>query len=173
MSHLGIKTLTTENWLDTDPIMAAFVQMSLTDGSKTVISADKWATRFLRPQLDPSVPEEILRLFEVARGSIAYGYFFYPLFTLAAEQLLRVAEAAVASKCALIRAPRSKTKYFHEKLTYLRDQNIITKPEYEEWNLFREGRNIASHPKRQTLLMPKDALLLLINIAEKINRLFT
>jgi hypothetical protein len=173
MARLGIKTLTTENWLDSDPIMATFVQLSLTDGSKTVLSADKWATRFLRPQLDPSVPEEIQRLFEVARGSIAYGYFFYPLFTLATEQLLRVAEAAVASKCALIGAPRNKTKYFHQKLTYLRDQNILTESEYEEWDLFREWRNIASHPERQTILMPKDALLILINIAEKINKLFT
>lgn len=173
MAQLGIKKLTTENWLDPDPIMPAFVQLSLIDGSKSPISADKWASRFLQPQLSAAMPEDILKLFEVARGSIAYGYFFYPLFTLAAEQLLRIAEAAVTTKCSAIGAPRKKTKTYQDKLIYLRDQKILSKLDYESWDILREWRNYASHPKRQTILMPKDALSLLFNIAEKINGLFT
>jgi hypothetical protein len=91
---------------------------------------------------------------------------------LAAEQLLRVAEAAVTTKCLTIRAPRKKTKRYQDKLIYLRDQKILSKLDYEAWDMFREWRNHASHPKQQTILMPKDALYLLFNIAEKINGLF-
>jgi len=32
-------------------------------------------------------------MYEAARASMCYGYFFYPLYTLATQQLFRVAEA--------------------------------------------------------------------------------
>jgi hypothetical protein len=169
---LGFKKLTPENWLEAEEIMSVFVRLSLTDGSTSNITGEEWAARFLKPQLTPSVPIEVFKLFEVARGSIAYGYFFYPLFTLAAEQLLRVAEAAVSAKCSHLGAPRRKTTTFQQKLMYLRDENVLSQHEYEEWDDLRELRNSASHPKKQSIIMPKDALTILVWVAERVNTLF-
>src|SRR2546423_7399041 len=95
---LGIKALTIENWLQPDPTSTIFVQLSHSDGSVSPMSGEDWAAQFLTPSLAATVPEELRKLFEVARGAMAYGYFFYPLYALAGEQLYRVAEAAVSEK---------------------------------------------------------------------------
>ena len=98
MTSIGIKTLTVENWLQPDTIPGLFTRLSLNDGYAYLMTAEDWVAQFLTPKLIESVPEEIQILFEVARGSLAYGYFFYPLYALAGEQLFRVGEAAITVK---------------------------------------------------------------------------
>ena len=149
-----------------------FVKFSLTDFTKSSISADEWIDRFLKPQLDPIVPVEILRLFEVARGSIVYGYFFYPLYTLAGEQLYRVAEAAASAKCQLLGAKSRRVKRLEDKISFLQGQNVISQQDWVWWDSIRHLRNYASHPKDQTILIPKDVLSDLASVAEHINQLF-
>lgn len=41
------------------------------------------------------VPKDIQVLFEVAKEAMVYGYYLYPLYNLATEQLYRVTEEAV------------------------------------------------------------------------------
>src|SRR5919202_1342535 len=96
---IGIKILTTENWLQPDPTSTIFAQVSSSDGSVSPMSGNDWVALFLKPSLVEAVPEDVRKLFEVARGALAYGYFFYPLYTLAGEQLFRVAECSVSAKC--------------------------------------------------------------------------
>lgn len=100
-----------------------------------------------------------------------YGYFFYPLFTLAYEQLLRVAEAAISEKCNLINVEKINSK-FKSKLDCLRKIGILSDHEYHLWNSFRELRNIASHPEQQTILPPGVTLRFISDISESINALF-
>jgi hypothetical protein len=95
MAELRFKRLTVDNWQRPDPGLSIFVRLSLQDGSTRPISGDDWAREILAIELSERVPLEIRRLFAVARGALVYGYFFYPLYTLGAEQLFRVAEAAV------------------------------------------------------------------------------
>lgn len=172
MSNLGFKKLTAENWLEPESVMSACVKISLKDLTKSPISADEWVNRFLKPQLDPTVPIEILRLFEVARGSIAYGYFFYPLYTLAGEQLYRVAETAASVKCNLLGGKPRKINRFEDKIYFLQGQNIISQQDWTWWDSIRHLRNYASHPKDQTILMPHHVLYDLADVAKHINQLF-
>jgi hypothetical protein len=73
----NFKTLTSENWLTADPTSVIFVKLSHTDGTVTQMTGEEWLALFLDPILSKSVPENVRVLFEVARGSLAYGYFFY------------------------------------------------------------------------------------------------
>jgi hypothetical protein len=75
----GFKRITAENWQDAD-VPRLF----------GLTTPDNWIGAHLQPQLSPNVPQEIAALFEVARGSMIYGWFFYPLITLGAEQCYRV-----------------------------------------------------------------------------------
>jgi hypothetical protein len=172
MSNLGFKTLTFENWLEPESVMSIFVTLSFDDGSTTPISADGWIDRIRRPQLDPNVPVEILKLFEVARGSMAYGYFFYPLYTLAGEQLYRVAETAASAKCKLLGAKSRKVKSFEDKIAFLQQQNVISQQDWIWWDSIRHLRNFASHPEGQSILMPYDVLSTLAGVAKHVNELF-
>ena len=166
----GIKTLTTENWLQPDPTSTIFVRLSHADGSVSPMSGEDWVAQFLAPSLDDNVPEEVRRLFEVARGALAYGYFFYPLYTLAGEQLYRVAEAAVTEKCALLGAPKKAS--FQDKIKFLVDKNVIPNEEFIRWDAFRQLRNMSSHPRRQNILPPGIVATTLHLVAERINALF-
>src|SRR5215218_7257043 len=148
----GIKTLTTENWLQPDPTSTIFVRLSHADGSVSPMSGEDWMAQFLAPSLNDNVPEEVRRLFEVARGALAYGYFFYPLYTLAGEQLYRVAEAAVSEKCALLGAPKKSS--FQDKIKFLVDKNLIPDEEFIRWDAFRQLRNMSSHPRQQNIIPP-------------------
>ncbi len=97
MKNLGFKKLTVDNWTEPDKVSTLFARFSPVDGQARPITGDEWMRHILKPNLIDEVPKDIRALFEVARGAIAYGYFFYPLYTLAEEQLYRVVEAAVTS----------------------------------------------------------------------------
>lgn len=85
----GIKKLTVGNWLKPDGVWSHFEGIS---------SGEVWVRSILQPALVETVPLEVRKLFEVARSAMAYAYFFYPLSSLAEEQLYRVVESAATYK---------------------------------------------------------------------------
>lgn len=95
--NLGFKVLSLDNWMLTDPVMRDFAMIN--NGVLSSMTASDWAASILEPKLTDNVPIEVLKLFEVARGLMLYGYFFYPVYTLALEQLSRVAETSINHKC--------------------------------------------------------------------------
>lgn len=171
MTSLGIKIITHENWMSPDPLMKNLV--ILENDKISIMSAGDWAISILKPKLSETVPLEIHKLFEVARASMLYGYFFYPLFTLASEQLFRVAEAAISEKCKQITADKIGKNTFKDKVGRLNKDKLFSDEEYTKWNSLRNLRNIASHPNEQKILPPGIALEFIFNISELINNLFT
>ncbi len=172
MSDLGFKTLSPENWLEPEPVMSALKTISLNDSTVSHISRDQWLSRFLKAQLDSAVPLEIRKLFEVARGAATYGYFFYPLYTLAGQQLYRVAETAISIKCKSLGTTRREVRTFQDKISFLQEQNVIPQHDWIWWDSIRRLRNYSSHPKHQTIVFPQDTLYDLSSVAKHINDLF-
>lgn len=172
MSGLGFKALSTENWLEPELFLSAIQTLSPIDGTIVEISREQWLSRFLKPQLNATVPVEVRKLFEVARGAATYGYFFWPLYTLAGQQLYRVAEAAASLKCKSLGASRRKTRTFEQKISFLSDRNVIQQDAWIWWDSIRQLRNLASHPESQTIVMPHDTLYDLSSVAQHINDLF-
>lgn len=127
---------------------------------------------FLEPKLNLQVPIPVQRLFEVARGTLIYGYYFYPLFTLGIEQLSRVSESAITEKCLSLSIKKRKDS-FNEKLKALKNQNIIKETDFEFWDNTRQLRNYFSHPENQNLFPPGVSFGMLKTITQKINELFS
>ncbi len=158
------KKITVDNWREPDEISSGFINVQI----------DEWISIILEPNLREAVPVEIKKLFEVARGALVYGYFFYPLYTLGLEQLFRVVEVAVTRKCTTIEAPRAICKgRFQQKVKYLVEMKVIPNQKEEIWNAIRGLRNIASHPQDQSILAPGEAIGKLARIADEINSLFS
>lgn len=172
METLGFKNLTIENWLQPDDVVLLFKRLSPSDKAVHDISGEEWTTELLVPKLIPEVPQEIRKLFEVARGAMIYGFFFYPLYALGVEQLARIAEAALTFKCQQIKAPNSISS-FKEKIGFLCEKKIITEAEKESWDGMRKFRNESSHPKDQNILPPGMAIKILFDIARRINDLYS
>ncbi len=157
---LGIKALTLENW-KTPEVPIAF----------TLFTEEKWLARITAPQLIATVPENVVKLFEVARGSMAYGWFFYPLLTLAEEQLHRVQETAARERCKLAGIP-IKDKSFDDLIKRLVDHEIIPADSISLWEAARHLRNHSSHPQNQMIIPPGMAVGGLEATVRQINQLF-
>ena len=170
MSNLGFKQLSTENWLVPDSTVQLWGRFGA-DGNIHDISGEEWLNDILQSKLNEAVPLEIKKLFEVARGAMAYGYYFYPLYTLGIEQLLRVVEAAVAFKCKAMGAPSSQN--YEGKISWLIKKGAISQSESLRWEAIRKLRNSASHPQMQSIHMPVEALKFLESTANHINLLFS
>jgi len=102
---------------------------------------------------------------------MVYGFLFYPLYTLAAEQLLRVAEAAVSHKCGHMGAPK-RAKTLADRIKWLNENGAISDDQLLRWHTTREDRNFASHPERQSIMTPGNAIGYVERTAELINTLF-
>jgi hypothetical protein len=122
------------------------------------------------------VPAEVKDLWEVARGVLLYGYFFYPLYMLGDEQLHRVADAAVLHRYrelgGLSHARTEDPPTFGRRLEWLIRNGHIPAALEIRWNAIRGLRNLGSHVERHSLQMPIDALNSLALLAKEINSLF-
>jgi hypothetical protein len=87
---LGFKALAVDTWDHPDEIMWLFATIGPT-GVRQLGAAD-WAGRVLGAELDPGASVEIQKQFAIACGMLVYGWLFYPLYTQALAQLLRVLE---------------------------------------------------------------------------------
>jgi hypothetical protein len=170
MGEFGFKNITTKNWLEPDPMLDGFAK--LTSQGPEEINSDNLLNDILEARLSEFVPREVKALFEVARGAMCYGYFFYPLYTLTYEQLFRVAETAVTIKCKALSASTS-VRSFAQKVDFLITNSIIPEGEKLRWQGIRGLRNLASHPEGQSIAAPSDALHQLHLIATIINNLFS
>lgn len=170
MTNLEFKTLTVNNWLEPDDVLRVFVSLS-PDGEAHASTGNEWMQRTLEPKLVETVPIEIQRLFEVARGAMAYGFLFYPLYTLALEQVFRVAEAAISYKSKDLGAPKSK-RTFEKRIDWLISKSVITTSDGQKWHAIRKFRNFTSHPTMQMILPPGYTVGILGDMAKRINSLF-
>ena len=135
------------------------------------ISGEEWLKIIMEPKLSDAVPKELLKLFEIARSSMVYGYFFYPLYMLAAQQLFRVAETAVTFRCEQLGAP--KLKNFKRKVDWLASKGHVSKEAVPFWNGVIYLRNSASHPTSPIILTQNYAIGIVTRAVEDINALFS
>jgi hypothetical protein len=166
-----MKTLNASNWREPDPTIEFFCRLDA-EGRPRAIAPEEWIADILKPDLEPAVPEDVRALFEVARGAMVYGYLFYPLYTLAGEQLLRVTEAAATHRCRQLGAP-SRIKRFEAKVDWLVEHRALPEADYSAWNATRQMRNHASHPTAQSIYPPAFAIRGIESTAQLINRLFS
>lgn len=167
--HLGMKKLALHNWREPD-----------VPKSFPGLTEDVWVNEAMKPQLVSTVPEDVVRLFEIARGSILYGWLFYPLLTLASEQLHRVQEAAVRARCKVGGIPLTKTlkggrvspRNFADLIGELAGRGIIRHDERGMWDAARNLRNMSSHPERAMIAPPGYALAAIDHTARRINQIF-
>ncbi len=164
-----LKHLTPANWLEPDDALKPYIK-DAPAGAPIWMTEQEWVNAVLRPILADSVPPAIRDLFAVAQGTLVYGIFFYPLYTLAAEQLFRVADAAVTHK--YTQAGEATKRDFNKRIDWLAKHNVISPTSAERWHNIRKLRNITSHPIAPIFVTPSMAISVLEGIVADINDLF-
>lgn len=133
------------------------------------ISQDAWIQLFLAAKLKPTVPKDVVRVFEIARGAMIYSWFFFPLATLGLEQCTRVGEFAIRERC---RTLPGKPGTFAENLATLLAAGVISAEDESRWQAMRSLRNDSSHLDGFTLTDPGEASWCMNSVVELINSLF-
>lgn len=163
---LPFRELTPTNWSAPDPILRHLVRVG-PDGRLEPVSGDFLAEGILSARLNDAVPPAIRALFEVARGSMCYGYYFYPLYALGAEQLYRVAEAALKHRC-----QGRKRARFTDLIGEAVNAGILPEEMRQQLDAIRQMRNHSSHPEDQTILWPGHAKATVDRVGMLLNILF-
>jgi hypothetical protein len=162
MADLGMKAISPENWCEPDPTNA---MLGWSPNPEAVVA------ELMRPQLSARVPLDLAQLFETARGAMCYGLLFYPLWTVGAEQLFRVMEAAVRVRCQELQATGRDLHNFKAMIEFL-EATVPASVAGINWDGIRFRRNEAAHPKFQTFMGPALAMPVVEPVADALNRLF-
>lgn len=156
---LQFSKITEQNWLHPDRESYSPLGMP----------KEQWINLFLAPQLDRTVPKDVIKVFEIARAAMIYSWFFYPLATLGMEQCTRVSEFAVRERCKIL---QHESDVFFENIQTLFAAGVISPTDEPRWQATRRLRNDRSHLENFMLLDPMMALRDLQITVELINKLF-
>ncbi|HIF09342.1 MAG TPA: hypothetical protein EYQ81_05500 [Sneathiellales bacterium] len=167
---MAFKQLTPENWDEHDSTGSVFVLIDKNGVDRTPMGSE-WARMILEPKLSQTVPSDVVEMFEVARGILVYGWFFYPLFTAGIEQLFLVHDSAIAHRCDELSAPK-KIRSFAKRIEWLSDQGDWTVQRKTQWTAARSLRNDIAHKKQQSIFDPTMAVRNVNTTIELINELF-
>jgi len=171
MAKINYKKISCENLFECDQVMSAF-RILLPNGKNRVITLKEWFNKIFQKKLNDSIPIVVSEQIEITRNIMVYGYFFYPIFTFASEQLTRIAENAINIRCNSLQCPKSK-KTFKEKIEWLHKNSLLSKESYLKWESIIKLRNKFSHPEKQSIITPFMGIELINNIVEEINNLYT
>jgi hypothetical protein len=162
--HLPFRPVTQVSWGNPDPIMQHF------GGENGPIDGARLADKFMAAQLIDAVPDKVRALFETARGAFCYGYYFYPLYALATEQLYRVVEAGLRHRLGC--ASEVKPPNFAQLIDKASRIGLIDEKLRGQLDGVRHLRNAASHATEQNIFPPGVAIRTLTGVADLLNALF-
>lgn len=171
---MGFKKLTVENFDQRDEANNAFGRLDLTIGKVVPVTRHDRARAFLSVELGEHVPQEVRDLFAVARGTMLYGEFFYPMYTLGDEQMHRVTDAAAHHRYLQLggELESGNVPSFYGRIKRLIGKGAIPEEEQTRWDAYRQLRNIASYADFQQLHAPGDAYTSCKLVAMSVNDLF-
>jgi hypothetical protein len=139
------------------------------------MSAGQWVAAFMEPRLDRRVPERVAELVEAARGAMLYGWFFYPLYAVAEDQLFIAAEAALRAKYVAVtgtKVSQEKLPRFKRLRLWALKQGVIQEGDEIWWEATERLRNATAHTPIQRLGPPGAALQSLASTCARISALY-
>jgi hypothetical protein len=157
--HLGFKLVTIHNILDTDPVVATMVTFDHQTGEVREQEYGDWVRLVNEVELDARVPREVRKAFTFSRGALCYAHWYYPALTLGMNDMLRIADFAVAEACKErgvnqpTRMKNGKVRYFtfSQNIETLAKDAAIPTVDVRMWKIIRDARNRATHPAAQNI----------------------
>lgn len=165
-----MKELTLDNICQPDPAVLSPKYIN-SEGERLSLNLEVLYNQIFSKKLNNNVPEEITNQIKAIQGTMIYGYFFYPIFTIAAEQSAIILETAITYKC-IIHSMPDKIEKLKNKIAWLHLKSFITDNDFKKIDCIRKLRNTISHPKKQNIITPYMAIDLINNVIDIVNELF-
>jgi len=139
---LGFKIPSVDSILDPDLISDALI--SDDDGTQDKLTPAYILHAIESIQLDAAVPLEVRRSFQMALGAMIYGYWYYPLYTLVSQQILRVGDFALDYFARTVGV--AKPLPISARIRELYDAGLLSLEDRDHWEAIRRLRNSVAHP---------------------------
>lgn len=171
----GIKRLSYENFLV--PCVGAMLFDPygglITEGLPipTAAAVRARVERFTAVNVRDDVPETVWRMFEVAKGAMAFGLFFYPLYTIGEDHLSRLFEWMVKDRYVAL-SGKNKASGLKVALDWLLKHGHFPPGSEVRWRAAYHIRNLKAHPTMQYIMSPADASRNLHYMRELIEHLY-
>jgi hypothetical protein len=171
MERMDSKRLTAENFLLPDPLTGEFTGQD-GDGRAHRLSAVDWAHEILAIALDGVVPVAARHRFELARGILLYGFFWYPLWVQGTVEALRGAELALEAACEGEHGPK-RLSTAESRIEWLEKKGLLDVEEARMWESLVRVRDALAEAGETPILTPGRSLEVLETVAHVVNGLFT
>jgi len=146
----GIKVLDRETWLVPDSIHRVFGDLANSFERGDFSQGERDLADLNRIVLNVAAPKEVEVMFDVAKGAMAYGWFYYPLYAVGIDRLCMAVDTAVLIKYESAISKGSRVAY-RTRIVALCRAGFLGADLCEELQLAREARNEALHPQFQTI----------------------
>lgn len=127
--------------------------------------------RFTSATLSEHVPETAFQMFEVAKGTMVYGLFFYPLYTIGQDHLSRLFEWVVKERYRTL-SGRTDDRNLKTALEWLLTNGHFPPDSEVRWRASYEICNSMAHPTMQYITTPADAARYLRHMRELLEHLY-
>jgi uncharacterized protein DUF4145 len=141
-SEYGFKIPDVDNVLDPDPLSK--IMYSMEDGVARPMAPNDILRALETIRLSEEIPLDVRRAYRTALGAMAYAYWYYPLYTMTAQQLLRVADFALD---VFMKGRGIQRQYgLASRIADLSRTEIISDEQRTQWDAIRRLRNSVTHP---------------------------
>ena len=171
MERMDSKRLTADNFLLPDPLTGEFTGQD-GDGRAHRLSAVDWAHEILAIVLDEAVPEVARNRFELARGILLYGFFWYPLWVQGTVEALRGAELALETACDAEHGPK-RLSSAESRIEWLEKKGTLDTDTVHTWTSLMRVKDALADAGETPILTPGRSLEILETVAHAVNGLCT
>jgi hypothetical protein len=170
MERMDPKRLTADNFLLPDPLTGEFTGQD-GDGRAHRLSAVDRAHEILAIRIDEDVPEPVRNRFELARGILLYGFFWYPLWVQGTVEALQAAELALVAACEAAQGPK-RLNSAESRIEWLEKRRTLEAADAGTWTSLVGVRAALAEAGETPILTPRKSLDVLEAVSQAINGLF-
>src|SRR5205807_2251082 len=142
-----------------------FVKVDTSTRAAEAMTVDNYYRHVAAIRLNGEVPEEVRSYMEAVKSLFAYGWFYYPFFTLAALLVTTAFEMALRAKLPVTGNDR---RGMRKLLNQAIQQTLLGSAEATRAASLKHLRNTFAHPSGHWIMVPGQALGVLIAAGEMI-----
>ncbi len=138
-----MKIVSVSNVFEVDPAFALDVTIDLHTGRTRLAGHADWIADVMALDMHAGVAPTVRQAFDSVRGSLCYAYWYAPLLSSVASDVLRIADLALVEAC---RSVGRRSHTMSARIATLRSLGAIARTDEAAWTTIRRARGALAHP---------------------------
>jgi hypothetical protein len=140
---MPMKIVSASNVFEVDPAFALDVTIDLHTGQTRLAGHADWIADVMVLDMHADVAPAVRKAFDAVRGSLCYAYWYAPLLSSVASDVLRIADLALVEAC---RSVGRRSHTMSARIATLRSLGAIARTDEAAWAAVRRARGALGYP---------------------------